>query len=380
MHSRITPSRQWRSPHSANALILMALLWYPAAVGATAEDPGTPMFSFNGFGTLGVVHSSNNQADFVGNVIQGAGPGFTESWSGNPDSKLGLQLTANLTSRLSAVVQIVSQYQYNRTYTPDVEWANLKFQFTPDFNLRAGRIALQTYLYSDSLNIGYTLPFVRIPIEIYSQLPSTHSDGVDSSYRFHVGNAINTVQAYVGRFDSKLPEQGRFTVSDLHGIADTLEYGAMTVHFSYQTLTYSISDNGLVVNRNPQSIASIGAIYDAGKWFAAGEWIRAPDDQLGLYYCWYTIGGYRIGNFTPYAGYARAYPSEHGPTAFPPFIDQDTLTVGARWDFMKNTDLKIQFDHTALHGGLNAYFDNQQPGFNDRGSVNLISLALDFVF
>jgi hypothetical protein len=380
MQSRFTPSRPWRSRYPLNALILIALLWLPGAASASAEDPATPMFSFNGFGTLGVVHSSNNQADFVGNVIQGAGPGFSESWSGTPDSKLGLQLTVNLTSRLSAVVQAVSQYQYDRTFKPDLEWANLKFQFTPDFDLRAGRIALPTYLYSDSLNIGYTLPFVRIPIEIYSQLPSTHSDGVDSSYRFHVGDATNTVQAYVGRFDSKLPEHGRFTVSDLHGVADTLEYGAVTVHFSYQTLTYSIDDNGLVVNRNPQSIASVGAIYDAGKWFAAGEWIRAPDDQLGLYYCWYTIGGYRIDKFTPYAGYARAYPSEHGPTAFLPFIDQGTFTVGVRWDFMKNTDLKLQFDHTALHGGLNAYFDNQQPGFNDHGSVNLISLAVDFVF
>jgi hypothetical protein len=33
-----------------------------------------------------------------------------------------------------------------------------------------------------------------------------------------------------------------------------------------------------------------------------------------------------------------------------------------------------------LHGGLNAYFDNQQPGFKENGSVNLFSLAVDFVF
>ena len=359
--------------------IVLLVTWCHAA-GASPEDSGTSMFSFNGFGTLGVVHSSNNQADYVGNIVQAAGPGLSESWSGTPDSKLGLQLTTNLTSQLSVVVQVLSQYQYDRTFRPDLEWANVKFQVTPDFDVRAGRIAIPTYLYSDSLNVGYTLPFVRIPIEIYSQLPSTHSDGVDGSYRFHLGNAINTVQAYVGRSDLTLPDNGRYTVSDLHGLADTFEYEALTVHLSYQTLIYDIDDAGLVVHRNPQRIAGIGAIYDAGNWFAAGEWIRSPDDQLGLYYGWYAMGGYRINKFTPYASVARAYPSRHGQTELPPFIDQNTATVGGRWDFMKNTDLKVQFDHTELHGGLNAYFDNQRPGFNQRGTVNLFSLAVDFVF
>jgi hypothetical protein len=373
-------SREGGSYRILTSIVLLAMGWHPAPAGAATEAPSTSMFSFNGFGTLGIVHSNNNQADFVGNIIQGAGPGFTQSWSATPDSKLGLQLTANLTDRLSAVVQVLSQYQHDRTFKPDVEWANLKFQFTPDLDLRAGRIAIPTYMYSDSLNIGYTLPFVRIPIEIYSQLPLTHSDGIDGSYRFHVGAATNTVQVYVGRFDSKLPEHGRLAGSDLHGIADTLEYGNLSVHLSYQTLTYDIDDVDLIVFRNPQRIVSIGTIYDGGKWFAAGEWIRAPDDQLGLYYCWFAMSGYHIGKFTPYAGYARAYPNVHGSAEFPPFIDQDTASFGLRWDFMKNTDLKLQFDHIALHGGLDAFFDNQQPGFNPNSKISLFSLAVDFVF
>ena len=47
---------------------------------------------------------------------------------------------------------------------------------------------------------------------------------------------------------------------------------------------------------------------------------------------------------------------------------------------MKNTDLKLQLDHTALHGGFNSYLGNQQPGFVPNGSFNLISLVVDFVF
>jgi hypothetical protein len=47
---------------------------------------------------------------------------------------------------------------------------------------------------------------------------------------------------------------------------------------------------------------------------------------------------------------------------------------------MRNLDLKLQLDHTELHGGGNYFFVNQQPGFRETGTVNVFSLAVDFVF
>jgi hypothetical protein len=52
------------SLHAYSKLLLAATLWHPAAAGADSEDAAASMFSFSGFGTLGVVHSSENQADF----------------------------------------------------------------------------------------------------------------------------------------------------------------------------------------------------------------------------------------------------------------------------------------------------------------------------
>jgi hypothetical protein len=40
------------------------------ASGAQAVDLGAGMFAFNGFGTLGVVHSSEDQADFTSSFSQ----------------------------------------------------------------------------------------------------------------------------------------------------------------------------------------------------------------------------------------------------------------------------------------------------------------------
>jgi hypothetical protein len=297
-----------------------------------------------------------------------------------PDTKLGIQLNVTLTDRLSVIVQGMSQYQYDGTFRPDLEWANIKYQPTPDLSLRAGRIAIPTFMVSDSLSVGYALPYARIPFEVYAQLPATHSDGVDGSYRMHVGAVTNTVQAFLGSFKTKLPNQGTYDTHDLYGIVDTVEYGAATLHFSYQTLRYDLSFEGLVVGNDPQQIATIGVSYDPGKWFASGEVIRAPDDAFGLFYAWYVNVGRRFDKVTPYLGHSRANMSHAGSLGFPAFINQDTTTLGVRWDFRKNFDFKAQLDRTTRHGGFNQFFVNQQPGFQERGTVGIFTLLLDFVF
>jgi hypothetical protein len=373
-------SRICRSLRCCTAMILLAMWWHPTLADVSNEDLIPSMFSFNGFGTVGVVHSNDNQADFVSNPAQPKGAGFTDSWSATPDTKLGLQLNVAMTDRLSAVVQVMSQYQYDGTFRPDLEWGNVKFLVTPDLSIRAGRIAVPTFMVSDSLNLGYALPYVRIPLEIYSQLPITHSDGIDGSYSTHFGAVTNTVQAFVGGFKSRLPNQGIYDADNQHGFADTIEFGAATLHFSYQMLRYDLSFLGLVLNNDSQQLATIGAGYDPGKWFASGELIRAPDNAFGLFYAGYGYVGRRFDNVTPYLGYARASMSRVGSLGFTPYINQDTATLGLRWDLKKNIDFKAQLDHTARHGGFNQFVVNQQPGFQERGTDEVLTLLIDFVF
>ena len=63
---------------------------------ARADDADRPMFLFNGFGSVGVTHSSERQADFTSNPLKPNGAGFTQSWSADVDSRIGAQLSANL--------------------------------------------------------------------------------------------------------------------------------------------------------------------------------------------------------------------------------------------------------------------------------------------
>jgi hypothetical protein len=365
------------------ARILSAAVGIVAALsasGARAADYGAFDYSFNGFGTAGVVHSSETRADFTTNYKQPAGAGLTHEWSVTPDSKLGAQLSVTYMEQLSAVVQVVSQYQSDGTYRPELEWANLKYQITPDADIRAGRIALPTFMYSDSVNVGYALPYVRIPLELYFQLAVTNSDGLDGSYRFHLGDTTTTVQAFVGRFDSGVP-QGYFNARKLRGISATVEDDALTLHLSYQQLHYDFAADGVKLNTDdPQSLLSLGASYDPGKWYVQGEWVRTPDDQLGLFYAGDLFGGFRLGKLTAYIGYARTYTARTGSLGFPPPLDQRTNTLGVRWDFARHLDAKLQLDRIVLHAGLDSSFLNQSSGFNPTGTVNILSLAVDFVW
>ena len=153
------------------------------------------------------------------------------------------------------------------------------------------------------------------------------------------------------------------------------------------------------------SLISVGGIYDPGEWFMAGEWGRVQHHSVvGASSGWYVSGGYRLAKFAPYVTYgelkANSNTSDPGLTVstLPPFLAgpateanaalnsalaliaiQRTISVGTRWDFMKNADFKVQFDHTHNGAGSPGILMNLQPGFEPGGTVNLFSAAVDFV-
>src|ERR1700683_748814 len=281
-------------------IVLLALSRYAAGAETVAPGSDTPMFSMNAFGTVGVVHSSEDFADFTSSVFQPGGAGYSENWSAAVDSLIGAQLTGNINPRLSAVVQIIAQQNSDNTYTPHVEWANVKYLVTPDFSIRIGRIVMPTFFVSDSVNVGYTTPWVRPPPAVYHLLPIDNSDGADISYRLHIGALTDTLQGNYGQNNSDLPyNRGSAPARHQWGFADTAEYGPLTVHLACQELHLTIASFDALFNAfrlfGPQGTAiadeydvdnklfvteTIGASYDPGHYFVMGEWARANTNSV----------------------------------------------------------------------------------------------------
>ncbi|MDX1808962.1 MAG: porin [Sulfurospirillaceae bacterium] len=395
-------------------IALIATLLY--AIGANADDLEAPVFSFSGFGTLGLVHSSEDKADFTSSSFKPNGAGYTHAWSADVDSLIGGQVTANFTPKFTAILQVIAEQNYDNTYRPHIEWGNIKYQFTPNFSIRVGRTVLPTFLFSGTRKVTYTYPWVRPPMEVYSLVPVSSSDGVDIQYRIHISDFTHTIQANYGRSINTLPDGGTAKAEQAWGVTYSLEYHDTTVHLAYQHPTLTIDSvkalfdafrqfgpQGIALadkydtNKKPLSIITVGATYNPGKWFVMAEWTHTQICSFrGKGTGWYVSGGYQFGKFTPYITYAQATADNlSDPGLATPAATglnmalngilrtktvQNTVSIGGRWDFMTNAALKLQYDHTSIGAGSNGLLINTQPGFQPGGNVNVFSATIEFVF
>lgn len=411
-----------------SAAVLSLAVASIAAGPARGDDRS--MFSFSGYGTIGAAHSSNDQADYLVDEFKPNGPGHTHRWSADVDSRLGLQGLAQFTPQLSAVVQVITQQRYDDTYTPEVEWANVKYQVTPDFSVRAGRVVLPIYMVTDSRRVGYANPWVRPPVEVYSMVPVTHVDGIDANYRTLLGDMTATFEATLAQSDSHFPGASGFTpgvakARDLFAVVGTLERGFATLRANWGHAKLTIDSFGAFeqafgqfgpagedivgrysVDGRSVDFVGVGATYDPGRWFVTGEWAKFDTHSiLGDKSAWYVSAGHRFGKWTPYLTYAaiKADSATSDPglplTGLPPqaaataaFLNQalnqtlglmpqqHTASIGVRWDFARSAALKLQLDDVRVDSDSRGTFGNFQPGFTPGSSARVFSAVVDFVF
>lgn len=418
------------SPVRSTAIAVGVLLsMLPALVYAQEPerppDRTYPRILFNGFGSFGMAHSSEEQADFVSSPLRPDGPGFSDEFSVEVDSRLAGQLTVDFTPRLRVIVQVVAEQQPDDHFFPSVEWANVSYAVTPDLTLRAGRIAVPTFMLSDFRKVGYAIPWVRPPVELYSLVPVFHSDGVDATYRLHLGDWTNTMQATFGHSDSEFPGGAGDVESDGVGFFNTLERADLLLRFGIAHGSLDIESVGEFfdlfrsfgpegasiadrydVDDSSMTFYALGASYDPGAWFVTGELGRIEVDAfIGNSNAWYVGGGVRLGPVTPYAVYSGIEATSETTaagldvTALPPEqaqaaaglnaglnavlsakAQQHTGSIGARWDFMRNIALKVQLDRIDVKDGSPGTFTNLQPGFERGGTAYVLSAGTAFVF
>ena len=411
---------------------LWRVLRWTALAGLAATSPASagdesfrPKLTFNGYATLGLVHSSEERADVLGSFLLERGAGFTANWSAEVDSRIGAQLTAAFGAQLSAVVQLVAEQQADGTYTPHLEWANLKYQASPEFSLRLGRVVLPSFMVSDYRKVGYANAWVRPPVEVYALIPVSASDGLDASYRISVGEFADTLQANVGRSDTDLPGGATARARNLWGVTDLFERGPASFRLAYQQADLSIDSYNTLFDAfrrfGPpgEAIADrfdsdggvfqflgVGALYDPGRWFATAEWGTInTHSAIGDRTAWFASGGVRLGRMTVFLTHSQVRPdtetSDPGLSlvGLPPELagvaaglnaalngllagnpDQSTRSLGARWDLRDDLDLKIQFDRSRLGRGSAGNLGNVQPSFRPGGRYELISVAVDVIF
>ena len=388
--------------------------------------------SIKGFGTAGLVYSDNNQADYVANnLLNPRGAGRTENISGVVDSKLGMQMDWQATSRLSFTAQAVSKQDPSNSWVPELQWAFAKFKILPNLDIRAGRIRPAIYMLSDTLDVNYANPWVRPPVEFYNQAPVSYMEGVDFLYRLQTGPVNWLLQPFYGNSDTASTFNRTFASRNLAGanIVASINDFSLRAGYTYASITAYVPEfesevrpslqslcqadpvactqlAALDISHKATSFSSIGASWDNGRYFLSGEFgYRSSTSFFAETLSGYISGGGRFGKFTPYATYSQvanisdtSFSGGSGPyggytnqivtgVLTNNLMDQNTKTLGLRYDLFTNIALKAQWDRidtSTKNGQVNTgggLFLNNTSSFANVGySVDLFSTSVDFIF
>jgi hypothetical protein len=388
-------------------LLLGLVSLAPPVLGAAGDD-----FSVHGFGTVGAVRTTSDDVEFVRDISQPRGA--RHHWNARTDSVFGLQANWRLRPELEAVVQAVSRYRHDRTFTPEIAWAYLKYDPNPALSLRLGRLGTEFFMLADSRQVGYSYLTVRPPGDYFWYLPFFSVNGADAALTVPLGDNMLRGKVYYGIADGKIPladKQWEIDGSPLVGAYLEYQTGSWVLRGSYANIRFNsslpIADNFhalvpwllsaeqargsldfLETDGTRSHYYSLGVVYDSGPWQlqlmlnSVDQGSRAFENSRAGY----VLAGYRIGSVTPYLGYSRVDSTRRGDTVHPGVArvqadsrtQQGTVIVGARWDARRNLAFKAQWD--GIRGDRSSLFPYRRETADWDGRLDVFSLTMDFVF
>ncbi|MBF7074407.1 porin [Glaciecola sp. MH2013] len=395
-------------------------------------------YSFNGFANLGVTYSDSEQLAYRSSLLNNG----REDLSLIPDTLVGLQSNYRFNDKFDAVGQIILQDRDNTSLTNFVELAFVRFQANRNWAFKIGRFSTNSYLFTDYRYVGHLLNRVRPPLEMYSAAGSLgNMDGLHASYTMDVDwGAIKFSGAYGQSSFNDTLNGGEVTVdyTELSSLNIEFQSTEWRFHMAYLTAVMDNFDspdldgirnldqlvpaifvpfalelkNNLIPDGKRITYVSVGGQYsfDSFDLIAEysdyeGEWALAASAKSG-----YVSLAYPIKRFTPFitaAFYDRQMQPEiidyaNAQAVLPDFafqqlvaisaganeairggsIDQNSISVGIKWDFSDAWAVKAQVDHFDI-GEFGSGFFSVQEGLltpAEKLSYNVFSLNFTTTF
>lgn len=294
--------------HPVRILSLTLLL---ASSPLLAQEAGD--FSFNGFGTLGITRLGGEDSG-RSYGIQGQ---VNDRWRGDELSRLGGQFTYHVRNDLVATAQVKAAADQD-SWGLDLDWLYLAWETTDRLTLRAGRLRNPVYMYSETLNVGVTYPWLRLPDEVYYQLQIADYEGADLLYSIPLDFGSLTWQVNGGQAHNRNhfihDDQHDMDYQKLFGINATLtthDWGSFRIAYSEASLNMHLP----YMNSTPLEgitddvkgkFTAVGYQFDDGTWMAASEATRIVIEGLTPSYdAFYVMAGRRFGNLGAHLTYAQ---------------------------------------------------------------------------
>ncbi len=297
---------------------------------------------------------------------------YDEDWSFKPDSKYGLQISADLLDGLTATAQLVGRGA--DSFNAEFEWAYLSYALNEHWTLQAGKKRLPLYYYSDFFDVSYAYLWIRPAADNYTWQIINYN-GVNAQFNYQLSDWTVSGNIYTGREDdseNKLlseffgNEPVREIWKNIIGGVLSLNRDWLDLRFTYMTYQNERYRNGEPVtwegdDSRRGKFMGVSANVDYNNWVLLTEFNRLTLDG-GDFDTYLLSGGYRIGAWTPFVSYAD-FDSEGEK--------HNTTSIGARWDFHNSAAFKIQYDDVS-DDGIN--------GGQVAGDSKAITFGIDLVF
>jgi hypothetical protein len=373
-----------RAPSPAMRALITAALSLAAATAALADGFTT---TISGYGTVG--GSFTSDSDYAYRHDPSEFTGASSNLDIALDSRIGVQAVFDFGTEFSVTVQEVARERGDKTFSPGTEWFYAQYSPNSDWSLRIGRVALGTFLLSDSRLVGFAAPWFHAPNEVYGYEPFEYVDGGQVIWHKRLGVFGLILQSSFGTTEASEQAEATTLITTAHDVFNgsaALEYGNFLLRVAQTQFVYPVTLGlapGYSLTYNVHdSFTSVGFQYDDGSALVLSEWTKRTENAAPLEMeslpilagqAWYVAGGWRFGKLTPLLTVANSTPQKSLALPAGSFTSQ---SVTMRYDLAYHVALKAQV--TRVPAGSFWYWVTSTPMATEH--VNVFGLGADFVF
>jgi len=326
-----------------------------------------------------------------------------EAGKGHDDqgSFAGTRLGLNFNAEINEKFKFAGQYfatKEESNYATHVDWAFGTLKLTDSLNLRAGKLKFPVGLVNEYIDVGYAYPWMHAPASFYSeagpnlngpQVTREAFSGASLLWALELGDWITEFDLYFGEVNlegtdvRKLKglvvninwdEELFFELSTYEGnMQNVAVEGAVSGGSTWENMLFLMQGN---MERADHSVDSFGVKYDSNNILFMYEYadVTMGDIVPMQATAWYGTLGYQAGKFMPHITLEN-YTQGDGSGQFDD--DQDTVTVGLRWDYISNVAIKFELTQIKLNQGNGLFGYEDDPADN---TINMFGVGIDTVF
>lgn len=359
------------------------------------------------------------------------------------DSRAGIQLKGQLSDHWEFITQGVLREQLSNDFEDYIDLAFFRYRAGNEWQFGVGRQSFDLFFLSDHRNVGYSADWIRPPTEFYGFLPFDYYDGLkvtrewgefDSNWRWSasIGKTGQKFDVFVnsgsGDIDSSDAERIYSTELSWNSFNWQLRANAALLKFgeSYGDL---LADDAETERQLAALYAvlwpdferlykdvqieaniyyySLGAAWQKDDWKVQAEWNRIETDYIGFAgERAYLHVSHRFDEFVPYVTFGVAQDDDELRYQAPPSLpeipelelafdlfyqsfekeiqamhhNQESISVGVRWDFASQRAVKLQCDQFYFKKGSGSIHGRVDGRYDKDETRSWCSASLDMVF